>query len=169
MFPIRRLDHSVSLVAEEFPQQAADSVLVLNQQDRLATFSVNLGGYLFFRHLFGLHALQVDSKRGPPTRFTLDADVTFTLLDDSVDGGQTKARACGSVFGRKEGFEDVLERLRVYSLSVVTHCQRDPRAETQFRIPKVRRCVDLQVLALDTETSALWHGIAGIDCEIQQN
>ena len=49
--------------------------------------------------------------------FAVDPDVAAALLDDSVDGGQTQARALAALLGGEERLEDVLPRVRVHAVA----------------------------------------------------
>jgi len=68
---------------------------------------------------------KVDSECAAFADPALDPDPSATSPDDTVGEGEAQSTSFSRTLGRKERFEDALERLLVHSTAVVTDGQSD--------------------------------------------
>jgi hypothetical protein len=166
--PARR-GHLVAAVREDSLAEGADCILVLDQEDALASahavgdLLVGAGGH------GGVHGRQVDPEHRPVARLAVQADLTARRRDDPVHGRQAEPRALALALGREERLEDARGHLRLHPAAVVGDRQPHvaPRRELGMIVEEVT--VELHLAGLDHEAPAVLHGVAGIHRQVDQH
>jgi len=100
-------EDAIATAGEGFADELADRLFVLDQKDSFGSAGrgerdwVGAGGSAGF-----VDAWKINRESGAAAEFTLNEDVAAALLDDAVNGGESKAGAFAFFFGGKKRLED---------------------------------------------------------------
>ena len=107
--PVGCFEHCIALVLKILARQVANATFIFNQencfQTRLSFGRQNAGfsGNCLSRCA---HAWEIDIKRGTLARFARDSNESPALLDDAIDGRESKSSSLLS-FRSEERLKDV--------------------------------------------------------------
>ena len=168
--PLAGLHRLIPQVVEDFRDQHSDGGFVIHDHDGLA-------GRVARRRRPGRSALvgvgldlrtrQVDADHRPLARLGINPHLTARLARETIDHRQAQTRSLAHRLGREEGLERALHDLRRHARSGVGDAQRDVLAGLQVQRDAAAG-VDPAVGGLDRQPTAIGHGVAGVDAEVEQ-
>ena len=97
----------------------------------------------------------------------VDLDVSARLLDETEHHAQAKAGALADLLGRKEGFENPFKQRGRNSGAGVADRDHHVVSGRDLAVHARVVFVEEDVAGLDRELAAIGHGIARIDCQIE--
>src|SRR2546425_3456331 len=94
------------MLFEDLPPQLAETIAVLDEQDRLASTGSRFGRArrLLLDDL--IDSRQVDLERRSALGLAVDPDISLALLDDTEHGGETQPSSLPRLFRGEERLED---------------------------------------------------------------
>src|SRR5260370_26739227 len=116
-----------------------------------------------------MRAWQVDAENRACTQGTVYVNAAAALLHDPINGREAKARTFPLLFSRKEGLEDVPQRLGVHAAAGIANRQQDMGTGPNTRVLTAVELVKFPVGGLDHDLTAQWHRISGVDHQVDQN
>src|SRR4029079_10341092 len=146
------LEDGVAVAAQDGPDQDADGLVVLDQQDGLAAAAGragddgNLGGLEV-----PLGARQVDLEGGAATDLAVDPDRAAALLDDREHHREAEASALVGALGREERLEDPAARRLVHAHAGVAEREHHVVPGLDVEMAGGESVVELDVSGLDGE------------------
>src|SRR5580692_5268952 len=165
----RRREHVVAASTQYSARDFAQALFVIDDEDGFQ--SVQRDVLLLFRSLGATgQRVLVDRKKDIDARanafIRIDLREAARLQDDSVDRSQAEARPFAPRFRGEKGFEGTLTYLGRHANAIVTELNADVRSrgsseESPLRFGDVPRGCH------DGERAAKWHGVSGIDREIE--
>jgi hypothetical protein len=104
----------------------------------------------------------------PSPLLAVHVDLPAGLLDEPVDHAQPEAGALAHALGREEWIEDLVADGRRNAAAGIAHCDHDIVAGRSLGMRVSVRFIERDVAGLERELSALGHGIARVDREVEQ-
>src|SRR6188508_2541059 len=95
-------------------------------------------------------------------RLAVNPDVSLTLLDDAIHGGQSKSCTLPPLFGCEERLKDARLGLSVHSCAGVAHRQHDVLARCDICVLSGVKIAQVGISCFNRELSAPWHGVTGV-------
>src|SRR5439155_18378558 len=143
---------------------------VLHDQDRLAPTLLCRGRWCDLGFLNGgLNQRQIDTEGRALSNSALYRNVTPTLVDDAVDGRKTQSGSLPKLLSGEERLKNVSARLSIHPAASVAHGQQHIAAWPQTQVLTRVLFIQVGIGGLNDHLATLWHGIARIRDQIDQD
>ena len=102
-------------------------------------------------------------------RFAVDKDMAAQLFNDAVDHGQPQARALSPLLGGEERVKDLFLNFPAHAQACVAYGKHHIPARNYIRMGLGVFRIQLPVFRLNDQTSAIGHGIPGVDRHVEKH
>src|ERR1022692_958322 len=128
-------NHAVAARFQHRRHQMADVLIVVHYEDGFAAVLCQdrSGDFPFGRRRQAGRARQVDGKRAAPAGLAGYLDVSSALLDDAVNGGESKAGAVADFLSGEEWLEDMALGFLVHALTGIAEGEANVRYIRQIQ------------------------------------
>ena len=110
-----------------------------------------------------------NGEGGAGAGLAFDDDPALMLLDNAIDGGQAQAGALADFLGGEKRLEEMAQGGVVHAAAGVGDAQADEMAGAGFGIDHAGDGFEDAGSGADGQASAVGHGVAGVDGEVDQD
>ena len=161
-------ERSVAEIAQVGAHGAQDQLVVIDHQNGLASATWYEDGSLYGGQR-RVGSRQVDAKRCALARSTAQVDRASALLDDAMHSGETEASSLPDGFRGEERLENLVANCFWNSLPCVADSQYNFPPRSELRNATDQSIVGVKVFGVNFESTALGHGVAGVDREVHED
>jgi len=155
---------------QEFASEGADGVFVFDEKDSFAMLGgrgkglrSRGDGQLFLSNGEIYFKASAGAQRG------FDVNVAGALVDDAVDGGETKAGAFARSFRSEKWFKDASLGFRGHAEAGIGDGDKNVLAGLYRRMRLGIFGVHSEVVSFDKKCAAFGHGVGSIDREVEKD
>ena len=112
---------------------------------------------------------KVDFESRPHAGLAADFDPALMLLDDAINGCESKASSFAHLFGGKERLKDSLQRIGIHAATGVRDGEDDKLARSRFGMLADVGLVNLGIGSADEQLTALGHGVPRVDRQVHHD
>ena len=163
-------EDAIAEAGENVLHGGADEEIVFEEKDGFVTAANRGQGRVGNRFAGGRGEMgEIDAESGPLADFAVNVDPSLVLLNDAEDRGEAEAGAFADFLGSEEWLENLLKQFRRNPGSGVGDAKTDESAGPALGDLRGRGVIEFDERGLDEEASAVGHGVAGVNGEVEQD
>src|SRR6266487_6056417 len=124
-------------------------------------------GFNQFTFVWLNNSWQIDFKSRSSSDLAIYPDISVTLFDNSVDGGEAKASAFSHSFSTEERFKNAFLRSSIHAGAGVRYCQQDISSGNDGEMLARIILIQVSISSFNCDSSSRGQGVTSIHDQIK--